>query len=260
MVRRPEPGGSIARTDVLGVGISAIDPGIALEEISRWIEEGLRSYVCVTGVHGVMESQNDPALRRIHNESGLTTPDGVPMVWASRWAGHKGVTRVYGPDLMLAVCERAAERGWRSFLYGGAEGVAAQLAVELQERFPGFRVCGTYTPPFRDLTAQEDERVIGIINQAEPDLVWVGLSTPKQERWMGAHRDRLNAAAILGVGAAFDFHTGRVPQAPPWMQRGGLEWAYRLIREPRRLWRRYLKNNPRFVWAVLRRPPRRQER
>lgn len=252
------PGASIARTDLLGVGISAIDPAMALDEITRWVDEGLRSYVCVTGVHGVMESQDDPELRRIHNESGLTTPDGMPMVWASHWAGNEQVSRVYGPDLMLAVCERAAARGWRSFFYGGAEGVAEQVGAEMQRRFPGFEVGGAYSPPFRDLTPAEDDEVVRMINDARPDLVWVGLSTPKQERWMAAHRDRLDAAALLGVGAAFDFHTGRVTQAPRWMQRSGLEWAYRLATEPRRLWRRYLTNNPRFVWAVARRPPTRR--
>lgn len=247
------------RTDVLGVGISAIDPEQALEEITSWIDDGRRSYVCVTGVHGVMESQSDPELLRIHNESGLTTPDGMPMVWASRFAGHRHVRRVYGPDLMLAVCRRAAERGWSSYFYGGAEGVPDELAAALRTRFPGLKVVGAHSPPFRPLTDEEDAAIVDEINEAHPDLVWVGLSTPKQERWIAAHRDRLDAPVLLGVGAAFDFHTGRVSQAPAWMQRSGLEWLYRLGREPRRLWRRYLANNPRFLVAVLRRPPRRWE-
>lgn len=228
----------------------------AVAEISRYVEEGVRQYVCVTGVHGVMESQADPRLAEIHNRSGLTTPDGMPMVWAGKWAGASHMERVYGPDLMLSVCERAATNGWSSYFYGGKEGVAELLAERLQARFPGLVVAGTYSPPFRPLTAEEDEGVVEMINAAKPDLIWVGLSTPKQEWWMAGHRDRMEASVLLGVGAAFDIHAGLLPQAPAWMQRTGLEWSYRLFREPKRLWRRYLSNNPRFVLAVLRRRPR----
>jgi N-acetylglucosaminyldiphosphoundecaprenol N-acetyl-beta-D-mannosaminyltransferase len=248
--------GTIRRVDVLGVEISAIDLGVAVEEMGRWIAEGERHYVCVTGVHGVMESQRDPQLRRIHNSSGLTTPDGMPMVWSCHRAGLGEVSRVYGPDLMLAVCDQAVKRGWSMYFYGGAPGVADRLAERLSRRFPGLRVAGTHCPPFRPLTEEEDGAVIEEINGASPDIVWVGLSTPKQERWMWDHRDTLRAAALVGVGAAFDIHSGALPQAPPWMQRCGLEWLYRLLREPRRLWRRYLSNNPRFALAIMRRPPR----
>jgi N-acetylglucosaminyldiphosphoundecaprenol N-acetyl-beta-D-mannosaminyltransferase len=164
--------------------------------------------------------------------------------------------RVYGPDLMLAVLERAAARGWTSFLYGGKEGVPELLAERLVARFPGLRIVGWYSPPFRALTPDEDSAIVERINAARPDLVWVGLSTPKQERWMAAHVGHLVAPVLLGVGAAFDIHAGTLRQAPPWMQRSGLEWAYRLYREPRRLWRRYLSNNPRFVVGIIRRQPR----
>ena len=249
-------GGPIPRVDILGVHVSAIDQAIALAEIERWIVAREQHYVCVTGVHGVMESQRDPELRRIHNASGLTTPDGMPMVWAGRRAGARWMRRVYGPDLMLAVCQRAAQLGWGSYLYGGREGIPELLAARLQERFPDLRIVGTCSPPFRPLTREEDEEIVTRINAAEADLVWVGLSTPKQERWMAGHVGRLDAPALLGVGAAFDIHAGTLPQAPLWMQRGGLEWLYRLYREPRRLARRYLSNNPRFAWAILRRPPR----
>ncbi len=244
------------RVDVLGVGISAIDMDMAVAEVTRWVECGERRYVCVTGVHGVMESQRDPELRRIHNAAGLTTPDGMPMVWAGHRAGAHWMSRVYGPDLMLAVLARAAERGWGSYLYGGNEGVPELLAERLVARIPGVRIVGTCSPPFRALTVEEDEAVVEAINASGAELVWVGLSTPKQERWMAAHVGRLRAAALLGVGAAFDFHAGLVPQAPPWMQQRGLEWAYRLAKEPRRLWRRYLRNNPAFVARSIRRPPR----
>ncbi len=247
---------TIPRVDVLGVGISALTMQGAVDEITSWIENGQSRYVCVTGVHGVMESQADPELRRIHNESGLTTPDGMPMVWCSRRAGVAKAERVYGPDLMLRLSEVAARRGWKSYFYGGKEGVADTLADRLRERFPSLRVVGTFSPPFRALTAEESAEVADRINAAEPDIVWVGLSTPKQERWMAENIDRLDASVLLGVGAAFDIHAGLLPQAPPWMQRNGLEWLFRLIKEPRRLWRRYLGNNPRFIVRILRRPPR----
>lgn len=247
----PEP----RRVDVLGVQVSAVDPDLALELISSWVDTRTRSYVCVTGVHGVMESQGDPALTQVHNGSGLTVPDGMPLVWCCHRAGLTDTRRVYGPDLMLAVLERAAERGWSSYFYGGAEGVPELLGERLSERFPGLLVAGTFSPPFRPLTEAEDADVVQRIQDSGADLVWVGLSTPKQERWMVAHRDRLDAPVLLGVGAAFDFHTGRVRQAPAWMQQRGLEWLFRLLVEPRRLWRRYLSNNPRFVMAIMRQRP-----
>jgi N-acetylglucosaminyldiphosphoundecaprenol N-acetyl-beta-D-mannosaminyltransferase len=246
----------IKRVDVLGVHVSAIDPPMALAEIERWIGSREQHYVCVTGVHGIMESQRDPELREIHNRSGLTTPDGMPMVWAGHRAGASWMKRVYGPDLMLDVLAHSTERGWTNYLYGGKEGVPELLGERLVERFPGLRIVGSYSPPFRTLSAEEDAAITEQINAANPDLVWVGLSTPKQERWMAAHIGRLQAPALLGVGAAFDIHAGTLRQAPGWMQRSGLEWAYRLYREPHRLWRRYFSNNPRFVVAILRRPPR----
>lgn len=246
----------IPRFDVLGVHLSAVDMDGALGEITRWIEERRRHYVCVTGVHGVMEAQRDESLRLIHNHSGMTTPDGMPMVWAGRWAGYRHVRRVYGPDLMLALSERAARQGWRCYLFGGKEGVADLTASRLAEAFPTLSVVGTHSPPFRPLTDVEDAALVELINGANPDIVWVGLSTPKQERWMAAHLDKLTAPVLIGVGAAFDIHAGVVRQAPLWMQRSGLEWLFRLGTEPRRLARRYLSNNPRFVMRVLRRPPR----
>ena len=240
----------------MGVGISAINMTSAVAELSRWVDENEPHYVCVTGVHGVMESQADPDLLRIHNRSGLTTPDGMPMVWAGKRAGAIDMSRVYGPDLMLEILGRSAAAGWTHFFYGGKEGVPELLAARLGELFPGLKVVGTYSPPFRDLTEAEVTEITSSINRAGPDFVWVGLSTPKQERWMDANRARLNAPALLGVGAAFDIHAGLLPQAPAWMQKRGLEWLYRLLKEPRRLWKRYLGNNPRFVFRVLRRPPR----
>jgi N-acetylglucosaminyldiphosphoundecaprenol N-acetyl-beta-D-mannosaminyltransferase len=198
-----------------------------------------------------MASQADSELRGIHNLAGLVTPDGMPLVWIGRLQGHRQMDRVYGPDLMLALCERSVPRGYRNYFYGGAASVPEQLAEGLQSRFPGLQVSGTYSPPFRPLTPDEDADVVTKINAAQSDIVWVGLGTPKQERWMAAHVGRIDAPVLLGVGAAFDFHTGRLPQAPNWMRRSGLEWCFRLLTEPKRLWRRYLSNNPRFVALVL---------
>ena len=250
------PAEALPRIDILGVRVSAIDMHDALSAFEHWIDERERTYVCVTGVHGVMESQSDPDLAGIHNGSGLTTPDGVPMVWCGRFAGARKMTRVYGPDLMLEVCRRGAERGWKMYLYGAAPGVPEELSERLGARFPGLSVVGTFSPPYRDLSAEEVAAIVGRINAAKPDIVWVGLSTPKQERWMNGFRPLLEAPILVGVGAAFDIHAGRLPQAPRWMQSSGLEWSYRLAKEPRRLWRRYLSNNPRFLWSIVRRPPK----
>jgi N-acetylglucosaminyldiphosphoundecaprenol N-acetyl-beta-D-mannosaminyltransferase len=242
---------SNARANILGVGVSAIDMTDAVRMIEEWIATGERHYVCVTGVHGVMESQRDATLRHIHNSAGLVTPDGMPLVWLTRSQGHRQVERVYGPDLMLACCDISISKGYRHFFYGGAEGVPELLSERLCRRFPGLRVTGCYSPPFGHLTLEEQNRIVDRINKANPDIVWVGLSTPKQERWMYQYRSKLAAAVLVGVGAAFDFHAGLKKQAPRWMQRSGLEWSFRLLTEPRRLWRRYLTNNPLFVMRVL---------
>ena len=239
------------RVDVLGVGVSAVDMETALATIDRWIATRESQYVCVTGVHGVMESQRDEELRRIHNRAGMVTPDGMPLVWLSRLAGQGHVRRVYGPDLMLACCQRSPGIGHRHFFYGGAEGVPQRLIDRLQARFPGLAVAGGYSPPFGALSPEEDEAIVRRINGANADIVWVGLSTPKQEHWMSEHRERLSAPVLIGVGAAFDFNAGLKRQAPRWMQQSGTEWLFRLLTEPRRLWRRYLINNPVFVWKVL---------
>ena len=243
------------RVDVLGVGVSAIDMRMALQLIDQWISQGDRRYICVTGVHGVMESQRDPRLRNVHNRSGLTTPDGMPLVWAGRAAGARHMDRVYGPDLMLAACELARARGYSSFFYGGRPGVPERLVARLEDAYPGLKIAGTYAPPFRALSAEEDEDVVRLISAAQPDLVWVGLGTPKQELWMAAHAHQLDTGVLIGVGAAFDIHAGLTRQAPRWVQRSGLEWAFRLAQEPRRLWGRYLYNNPRFLAGMARRPP-----
>lgn len=239
------------RVNILGVGINAINMVMALDSIEGWIARHDPHYVCVTPVHSVMDCQRDPGLRRIFYSSGLSTPDGMPLVWLCHFKGYHDVSRVYGPDLMLALCERSAVRGYRHFFYGGAEGVPEQLAQNLQARFPGLVVAGTFSPPFHPITPEEDTHIVQTINKTSPDIVWVGLGSPKQERWMAAHIGRLTTPVLIGVRAAFDLHAGLKKQAHNWMQQNGLEWLFRLLAEPRRLWKRYLINNPCFMALVL---------
>jgi N-acetylglucosaminyldiphosphoundecaprenol N-acetyl-beta-D-mannosaminyltransferase len=241
----------IPRCDVLGVDVSAVNMQMAVHQIHEWVTRRERNYVCITGVHGVMESQRDPLLKQIHNQAGMVTPDGMPMVWVNKLRGNSHVSRVYGPDLMLEVCGLSLRKNWKHFFYGGADGVADLLAQRLTERFPGLQVAGTHCPPFRKLTDEEDRAIVQKINASGADVVWVGLSTPKQEYWMHDHVGRLAAPVMVGVGAAFDFHAGLKSQAPRWMQKSGLEWFYRLCTEPQRLWKRYLTNNPLFVWNLM---------
>jgi N-acetylglucosaminyldiphosphoundecaprenol N-acetyl-beta-D-mannosaminyltransferase len=244
---RPDPG----RYGVLGVWVHAVDMERTLDVLQQWIDARAPGYACVTNVHAVMEAFGDPAIRRIYDGATLVVPDGMPLVWVGRIKGHRGVRRVYGPDLTLRLCELAARRGHTCFFYGGAPGVAEALAAEMSRRFPGLRVAGTGAPPFRALTPDEEREEAARIDAAGADIVFVGLGCPKQERWMASHRSRLEAPVLVGVGAAFDFHTGRVPQAPRWMMGAGLEWLFRLGHEPRRLWRRYLLYNPLFVFQVV---------
>ena len=245
------PAHTLKRCDVLGVGISAVDIPMAVEQIDRWVRTGSKNYVCITGVHGVMESQRDPELKRIHNAAGMVTPDGMPMVWMNWLRGNAHVRRGYGPDVMLAVCEAGVAKGHKHFFMGGKEGVADLLKQKLTERFPGMQVVGTHCPPFRKVTDEEDAALVKQINDSGADIVWVGLSTPKQERWMDAHIGRLDAPVMVGVGAAFDFHAGLVEQAPKFIQKSGFEWLYRVTKEPKRLWKRYAVNNPLFLWSLL---------
>jgi N-acetylglucosaminyldiphosphoundecaprenol N-acetyl-beta-D-mannosaminyltransferase len=239
-----------ARVEVLGLGISAVNLPLAVAAIDDWVARREPVYVCVAAVHSVMGCLRDPPLLRVFNASGMTTPDGMPLVWLSRLAGHRHVERVYGPDLMLAVCQHSIAKGWRHFFCGGAPGVAEDLAVRLTERFPGLAVAGVFTPPYEDMPSSEEEGLARRINKARADVVWVGLGTGRQEYWMSRFRGRLVAPVLLGVGAAFDFLSGRKPQAPRWIQRSGLEWLFRLASEPRRLWPRY-RQYPLFVVLVL---------
>lgn len=236
--------------DVLGVKISAINMELAIKLAEEWIAAGNPGYICVTGVHGVMEAQRDPELLRILNCAVINTPDGMPMSWVGRLQGFASMDRVYGPDFMTEMCRISVERGYRHFVYGGKPGVAQLLSRTLQRRFPGLQVVGTYTPPFRNLNAEEERELVDQVLRAKPHLIWVGLSTPKQERFMAQFVERLKAPLLVGVGAAFDIHTGRIRDCPNWIKRSGLQWLHRLIQEPRRLWKRYLVNNPVFLWKI----------
>ncbi len=241
----------IPRVDIAGVRVSAANMDTALLSIDERIQRREGGYVCVTGVHGIVESHRNETLRQIHNAATLVVPDGMPLVWLCRAKGLRHVDRVYGPDLMLRLCERSLERDYRHFLYGARPEVLEQLAARLRTRFPLLNIVGSYSPPFRTLTTQEDATISDTIKRSRPDIVWVGISTPKQELWMARHYELLRPAVLLGVGAAFDFHAGVKRQAPRWMMRSGLEWLFRMLQEPRRLGPRYLRNNPIFAALIL---------
>jgi N-acetylglucosaminyldiphosphoundecaprenol N-acetyl-beta-D-mannosaminyltransferase len=230
------------RADILGVCVSAINMEDAVALIEHWIATRSPTFVCIAGVDGIIESLEHPRLRKIRDGAGLVTPDGM-----SRWLGFDRTRRVYGPDLMRTLSARSVSGGYRHFYYGGDHGVADRLKQTLIRSYPGLQVVGTLTPPFRPLSPEEDDAVIAQINAAKPDIVWVGLSTPKQEFWMAAHVGRLDAPVLIGVGAAFDFLSGIKKRAPRWMRRSGLAWLFRLLQEPRRLWRRNFTIVPQFA-------------
>ena len=241
----------LKRENVLGVGISAINMDSAIDIIAGWIARREKHYVCVTGVHGVMESQGSDELRAIHNRAGMVTPDGMPMAWLLRWGGHRGTDRVCGPEMMPLVFDRLQDSGARHFLYGATPETLAALERRLLELAPRSRIVGSHSPPFRSLTDAEHDEIAATINASGADIVWVGLSTPKQEYWMSKFRGLLDAPVLIGVGAAFDIHAGVVQRAPTFLRRTGFEWTYRLVKQPKRLWRRYFSSNPRFVALIL---------
>jgi N-acetylglucosaminyldiphosphoundecaprenol N-acetyl-beta-D-mannosaminyltransferase len=238
------------RVNILGVGVSAMNMSQAVNLVTTAVSAGQKGYVCVTGVHGIMEAQKDAAFKTILNRSFLTTPDGMPTVWVGRMNSHSQMSRVYGPDFMLNVCAASIEKGHTHFLYGGNDGVAEQLKQVLTARFPGLKIVGTYTPPFRPLNAAENAELQSEISRLRPDFFWVGLSTPKQERFMAEYLSILDAKIMVGVGAAFDIHTGRAKDSPDWVKAAGMQWLHRLLQEPSRLWKRYLINNPIFVYKM----------
>ncbi len=241
----------LPRANVLGVGVHATTIEEAVRLSGCLLQSRTQSYVCLTGVHGVMEAQRDSQLRRILNEAVLCLPDGMPTVWLGHAQGHQRMTRVYGPDYMAELCRWGLRRGYRHFLYGGKPGVAELLRQRLERRFPGIQIVGIYTPPFSEPSAAEESDLRGQVAACKPDILWVGLSTPKQERFMAEHLGKLQVTLMAGVGAAFDVHAGLVTDSPDWIKQCGLQWLDRLRKEPRRLWRRYLANNPAFVWNIV---------
>src|SRR3954470_1555346 len=238
---------------VLSVPLALVDYEATLEWIDAAVAARSKEYICVAAVHTVMASQEDPDLHEAVLGESFTVPAGHPLVWALRALGHDLGDRVYGPELMERACARAAGSGQKMYLYGGRnQGALAQLARTLRLRHPGLKIVGGYAPPFRPLTDAEEETIAHDIDRSGADVVWVGIGVPKQEKWMARMRPRLQAPVLIGVGAAFDFHAGLVPQAPATLQRYGLEWLFRFLQEPRRLWRRYARYNPRFVAGFVR--------
>ena len=234
---------------VLGVRVDAVQIPDVISRMTQWIETGeVGNYIAVTGMHGVMEAQQNSTFRQILNRASLVVADGMPLVWIGKSHRFPMRRRVYGPELMETFCRRTGGR-YEHFFYGGAPGVADRLAEVMRHRY-GIRVAGTYSPPFRHLTLREERLVLDRLHAVRPDVLWVGLSTPKQESWMAEYRNRAGIPVLVGVGAAFDFFTGRTRQAPTWMREHGFEWVYRLMTEPRRLWRRYLIYGSKFTWNV----------
>ncbi len=250
--RTPARAAALPRVNILGVGIMPLTLAEAVDTLDGWRRDGRRDYVCCVSVHGIVTAQRDPVVRAALNGAGLATQDGMPLVWWSRRAGYPNTGRACGPDLMEAICAVSAARGYRHYFYGGSPVVLERLVARLQQRHPGLIIAGHHAPPFRKLTDEEDAADVAAINAAHADFVWVGLGMPKQEKWIAAHVGRIDATAMLGVGAAFDFHAGATPRAPVWMQRSGIEWLFRLASEPRRLARRYLIDNSIFVLCAAR--------
>jgi N-acetylglucosaminyldiphosphoundecaprenol N-acetyl-beta-D-mannosaminyltransferase len=247
--------------NILGIQVDAIDMQAAISHLLTLLSNGNKGFVCVAGVHGVMEAQRHPRLREVYAESSMTVPDGMPLVWVGHIQGKSRMRRVTGPDLMLELFSCPEFSHATHFLYGGEEGVAVELRSRLEKRFPNVRIVGTYTPPFRDLDSLEEQQFIARIATLKPDIIWVGISCPRQELFMARYLPQLETRLMFGVGAAFDYHTGRIRDCSAWIKRAGLQWLHRLMQDPRRLWRRYLRNNPAFVWHItlqllgLGRPP-----
>jgi N-acetylglucosaminyldiphosphoundecaprenol N-acetyl-beta-D-mannosaminyltransferase len=236
--------------DVLGVRVSAVNMGRALSLADRWIAALDPGYICASSVHGVMEAQSDSELMGVFNRAFLNIPDGMPMTWIGRLQGHYQMNRVFGPDFMAAMCALSVQRGYRNFLYGGKPGVVQELTDKLLQQFPGLQIVGMYTPPFGTLTLEQETELLNQIEESKPHILWVGISTPKQEHFMAKYFERLKVPLAVGVGAAFDFHSGHLRDSSEWIKRAGLQWLHRLTQDPRRLWRRYFYSIPAFIWHI----------
>jgi N-acetylglucosaminyldiphosphoundecaprenol N-acetyl-beta-D-mannosaminyltransferase len=244
MLTRPQ------RANILGTGVHAVNIDTAVDYLDACIRSGKKGYVCVTGVHGIIEALRSREFCSVLDDALLVTPDGMPTVWIGRSQRHTDMRRVFGPDLMHAMCSRSLKRGNTHFLYGGKPGVAEDLKKKLESRFPGIKIVGMFTPPFRPLTSEEQSQLADLVARLKPDIIWLGISTPKQEMFMAEMIHRLDCKLLIGVGAAFDIHTGRIKDAPAWAKEAGLQWLHRLSQEPRRLWKRYAINNASFAWHL----------
>jgi N-acetylglucosaminyldiphosphoundecaprenol N-acetyl-beta-D-mannosaminyltransferase len=256
------PSAADVRTrELLGVPIAMTDYEQAMDVMDGMVARRERGYVCAVAVHALTVAYSDPEMRAALLGSTLTVPDGMPLVWAANLLGENLRQRVYGPELMRRYSQRCATQGHRVWLYGGRDqGHLVQLALRLRQDHDGIKIVGGYSPPFRPLTAEEEDALVEQINHSKPDVLWVGIGVPKQEKWMARMRERLDVPVMCAVGAAFDFHAGRISQAPGWMQDRGLEWTYRIAQEPRRLLPRYLYYNPRFLLAFARQLARERRR
>jgi N-acetylglucosaminyldiphosphoundecaprenol N-acetyl-beta-D-mannosaminyltransferase len=235
--------------NVLGVRVNPLDLEQALGGVADFLRRRAKGYVCAVTVNGVLEALADAQLADAYMDAAMVIPDGRPMVWVGRAQGHRGIRQVTGPDMMEAIFSRPGFAGYSHFFYGGKPGVVDELAEMWMERFPGTRVAGTYTPPFRDLTPVEEKSLIDLIHQCRPDIIWIGIGAPRQELFMRRLVPHLHHGLLFGVGAAFDFHTGRIRDCAPWIKRIGFQWLHRLLQDPRRLWRRNLRNVA-FLWHI----------
>jgi N-acetylglucosaminyldiphosphoundecaprenol N-acetyl-beta-D-mannosaminyltransferase len=239
------------RANILGVGVHAIDIEVATSILAKHVKEGRKGYVCLVGVHGVMEARRDHGLRTVFAEATLVAPDGMPTVWMGHMQGHSRMQRIFGPELMVEIFKREEFRNYVHFLCGGEPGVAEKLRGEMLERFPWVQIAGTYTPPFRQMTVEEENELAERVHGLHIDVIWVGLSTPKQEKFMARYLPILDTKLMIGVGAAFLYNTGMIKDSPVLIKRMGLQWLHRLLQEPGRLWKRYLRNNPLFILLAI---------
>ncbi len=242
---------SIERANVLGIGVDALDMDAAILGIKSALSHHRKGYICLCSVHGVTQAQVDPVLCFTFANALMVLPDGMPTVWVGRLQGFKQMRRVFGPELMIQVMSRPEFIGCTHFLFGGDDGVAENLRVRLTARCPQARIVGTYTPPFRAMNEEEENKLLEIVKVCHPDIIWVGLSTPKQESFMARYLSQLDTTLMIGVGAAFLFHTDKIRDSPSWVKQSGLQWFHRLLQEPSRLWKRYLLANPKFMVKIV---------
>ncbi|MBN1391366.1 MAG: WecB/TagA/CpsF family glycosyltransferase [Sedimentisphaerales bacterium] len=240
----------LKRKRILDVDFDFTDYESVLETILQWKQLSVKHYITLSNPHSVMLCRRDRQMFEATSRAGLVLPDGIGIIWAANILGYKNYGRVTGPQFMLYACDWGRQKGFRHFFYGGSEGVADKLAANLHKKYPGLEVAGTFCPPFRQFSEKEDREIIDIINRTNPDIVWIGLGAPKQEKWMAEHLNKINAPAMVGVGAAFDFHAGNIKWAPPLIRKFGVEWAWRLILNPKHMWRRNL-DSPKFLLKVI---------